>query len=261
MTPRRPLRMTLLASVVAVAAACGGGTPAAPALTDPVDILVQSVETLQDVKTFHVDAAVSGSINVDITGTGAGSAFPLDNTTATLDVDIENMNARATFAAPGLLGLSGELIQIGTTSYVKTSLTGAQYQKQESETISIDDTTEMTDEDIQELRDALAKPEVAPVKGDDAECGNTTCYTVTIDLTAEEVEALGGELPTDELPTDVSEASFAVTFNVEKESLRPAGIDLTVDLGTQGSIQLELTFSKWNEAVEVSAPPADQVAP
>ena len=61
MSRHRSLRLTLAASVIAVVAACGGGAPAAPALTDPVDILAQSVQTLNDVKSFHADVAVSGS--------------------------------------------------------------------------------------------------------------------------------------------------------------------------------------------------------
>jgi hypothetical protein len=259
MSRRRSLHLTLLASVLVVAAACSGNAPAAPALTDPVDILVESVQTLQDVKTFHADLAVSGTLNVDLLGTGTASGLGLDNTTASMDVDVENKNVKATFAAPGLMGISGELIQIGSTSYVKTSLTGAQYQKSESETVSVDEATEMTDEDIQEMRDALAKPEVAPTKGDDVGCGDKQCYTVNIELTADEIESLGGEMPTGELPTDLTEASFNVTFKVEKDTLRPAGIDVEADLGSQGAVTLALTFSKWNEPVSIEAPPADQV--
>ena len=53
----RSLRLALGASVLAVVAACSGSAPAAPALTDPVDILVQSVQTLDDVKSFRADVA------------------------------------------------------------------------------------------------------------------------------------------------------------------------------------------------------------
>ena len=131
MARRRSFLLTLVGSLALIAAACGPSTPAAPALTDPIDILVKSAETLSTTKTVHIEVAVSGSVNVDLMGTGTTSAFPLDGTTATADVDVVNKNAKATFAAPGLLGINGELIQVGTTSYVKTSLTGAKYQKQE----------------------------------------------------------------------------------------------------------------------------------
>ena len=257
MSRHRSLRLMLAASVIAVVAACSGGAPAAPALTDPVDILAQSVQTLNDVKSFRADVAVSGSVNVDMTGTGATSAFPLDNTTAQLDVDVENKNAKATFTAPSLMGLSGELIQIGNTSYVKTSLTGPQYQKSESSEGAVDEATDMSEEDIAQLREQLGK--VSPTKGDDVACGDKQCYTVSIDLDAAELQSLGGELPTEQLPADMSEANVKATFKVEKDTLRPAGVDLTMDLGSQGSITMNVTLSNWDEAVSIEAPPADQV--
>ena len=257
MSRHRSLRLTLAASVIAVVAACGGGAPAAPALTDPADILAQSVQTLQGVKSFRADVAVSGSVNVDAMGTGSAAAFPLDNTTAQLDVDVENKNAKATFAAPALMGVSGELIQVGGTSYVKTSLTGPLYQKSEAEAGAVDEATNMTEEDIAQLREQLTK--VQPTKGEDVSCGDKQCYTVTIDLDAAELQDLGGELPTEQLPADMSEASVSATFKIEKDTLRPAGVDLTMDLGSQGNLTVAVTLSNWDEAVSIEAPPADQV--
>ncbi len=257
MSRNRSLRLMLAASVIAVVAACSGSAPAAPALTDPVDILAESVQTLQDVKSFRADVAVSGSVSVDMTGTGAAAPLPLDNTTAQLDVDVENKNAKATFSAPALMGVSGELIQVGGTSYVKTSLTGPLYQKSESEANAVNEATDMSEEDIAELREQLSK--VQPTKGDDVACGDKQCYTVTIDLDAAELQALGGELPTDQLPADMSEASVKATIKVEKDTLRPAGVDLTLDLGSQGNITMAVTLSNWDEAVTIEAPPADQV--
>jgi hypothetical protein len=256
----RSLRLALGASVLAVVAACSGSAPAAPALTDPVDILVQSVQTLNDVKSFRADVAVSGSVQIDMMGTGQTSAFPLDNTTAQLDVDVENKNAKASFSAPSLMGISGELIQIGNTSYTKTSLTGPLYQKSEStEAGAVDEATDMTDEDIAQLREQLSKPEVAPTKGDDVACGDKQCYQVSIDLTSDELQSMGGELPTEEIPTEIADANVKVTFQVEKDTLRPAGIDITADLGSQGNLTINVDFSNWDEPVSIEAPPADQV--
>jgi hypothetical protein len=256
----RSLRLALGASVLAVVAACSGSAPAAPALTDPVDILVQSVQTLNDVKSFRADVAVSGSVQVDMMGTGQTSAFPLDNTTAQLDVDVENKNAKASFSAPSLMGISGELIQIGNTSYTKTSLTGPLYQKSEStEAGAVDEATDMTDEDIAQLREQLSKPEVAPTKGDDVACGDKQCYQVSIDLTSDELQSMSGELPTEEIPAEIADANVKVTFQVEKDTLRPAAIDITADLGSQGNLTINVDFSNWDEPVSIEAPPADQV--
>ena len=155
------------------------------------------------------------------------------------------------------MGLSGELIQVGGTSYVKTSLTGPQYQKSESDASAVDEATDMTEEDIAELREQLSK--VQPTKGEDVACGDKQCYTVTIDLDAAELQSLGGELPTEELPADMSEASVNATFKIEKDTLRPAGVDLTMDLGSQGNVTVAVTLSNWDEPVSIEAPPADQV--
>ena len=115
----------------------------------------------------------------------------------------------------------------------------------------------MTEEDIAELREQLSKAQ--PTKGEDVACGDKQCYTVTIDLDAAELQSLGGELPTEELPADMSEASVNATFKIEKDTLRPAGVDLTMDLGSQGNVTVAVTLSNWDEPVSIEAPPADQV--
>jgi hypothetical protein len=257
---RHSLRLALAGSVLAVVAACGGA-PAASPLSDPVDILVQSVQSLTGVKSFRADVAVTGTVNVDMMGTGSPQALPLDGTTAQADVDVENKNAKATFkAGPALLNISGEAIQIGNTSYVKTSLSGPLYQKSEStEAGAVEGATDMTDEDIAQLREQLSKPEVAPTKGEDVACGDKQCYQVTIELTSDELQSLSDALPTEEVPTDVSNANVNVTFQIEKDTLRPAGIDITADMADQGSLTVNVDFSNWDEPVSIEAPPADQV--
>ncbi len=257
MSLRLPLRPVLAGSLALALAACGGA-PAAPALSDPVDILVKSVESLREVKSFHVDVDVSGELNVDMFGTGSASGLDLANTTASADVDVENGNAHLEFAAPSLLGIEGELIQIGTTSYTRVSLMGDSFTRSESEDIPTDP-DEITDEDLAELRTELSKPEVAPTKGDDVDCGDKRCYAVVFDLTAAELQDLGGELPTDELPVDVGEGSVKLTVHVEQDTLRPAALLVDADAGQDGSIQVEVTLSGWDQPVSISAPPADQV--
>jgi hypothetical protein len=262
---RRPFLATTLIAALALTLAACGGAPAAQTLDDPIDILVGSVEKLTEAKSVRIDAALDGSFNVDMTGTGSATPFALDGTSASAQIDIENGNARATFTVPAFLGLSGELIQIGSTSYVKTSMTGPLYQKSESEEMPTDVASELgglSAEDIAEFRATLAKPELSPVKGDDVQCGDKQCYTVTMEVTEAEAAALGlDDLPTDELPTDFGEGSFTVTFNVEKDTLRMAGITLAVDLGPEGALTLTLTMSGWDESVSIEAPPADQVGP
>jgi hypothetical protein len=258
---RRPTRLTALAATLVLVAACGGSS--APALTDPVDILVKSIESLQAAKSFHVDVAVTGTISADPTGTGGSTSFTLDGTSAAADVDIAGKAVRATFSVPALLGLAGELIAVDDSAYVKTTLTGALFQKSSMTDAGLPaDPGDVADLDLTELRAALARPEVAPTKGDDVRCGAKDCYTVTIELTAEEIASLsGGALPDEGLPIDVGSVGLTVTFRVEKDTLRPAGIGLTATMGPAGSLSVDLTMSKWDENLSISAPPADQVAP
>jgi hypothetical protein len=255
-------RLASLLSLAAVAsivvAACGG--PAAPALTDPKEIVTAAVRTAQAAKSVHVDATLDGGIKADLSGSGAaGAEISLTGTTAAADVDITAGNAHATFAVPALLGLSGELIQVGDTSYVKTSLTGDKFQIQkaaDSLPVNPGDTRSLVDS----VGEALSQPGVDPVKGDDVACGNTQCYTVKIELTPDEIKALGGGGPAaSALPVDLGSATLNLTIRVEKDSTRLAGLAASVSMGDQGSLTVDLTFSKWDEAVSISAPPADQV--
>ena len=119
------------------------------------------------------------------------------------------------------------------------------------------------------VADLLAQPGVDPVKGEDVPCGSATCYTVRIDLTPEEIAALGGDagaipcalpggLP---IPVDLADASLDLTFLVEQQTPRLAGINAIVGLGEAGELTADLTFTKWNEPVSIEPPPADQVQP
>jgi len=248
----------LLAAASIVVSACGAAS--APALTDPKEIVLAAVRTGGTAKSVHVEATLDGSINADLTGSGAaGAAVSLTGTTASADVDITAGNAHATFSVPALLGLSGELIQIGDTSYVKTTLTGDKFTTQKGAN-SLPVNPGGTKSLVENVGDFLSKPGVDPVKGDDVACGSTQCYTVKIELTPAELNALDGGAPmASQLPIDLSAASLNLTIRVEKNTNRLAGLAASVAMGDQGSLTIDLSFSKWDEAVSVSAPPPDQV--
>ena len=247
----------LAAATIAVSACSGSG---APALTDPKEIVTAALRTGETAKSVHVEATLDGSINADLSGTGgSGAEISLTGTTATVDVDLTAGNAHATFTVPALLGLSGELIQIGDTSYVKTTLTGDKFQAQKAaDSLPINPTDGKSL--VDSIGEALAQPGVDPVKGDDVACGGTQCYTVKIELTPQEINALGGGgAAASALPIDLGSASLNLTIRVEKSTTRLAGLSASAAMGDQGSISFDLTFSKWDEAVSVSPPPADQV--
>lgn len=268
MIRRLPHVLALVAGAAVFVAACGGGATASP-LTDPQSIITAALTSTKDAKSFHVDATVDGSFSADVTGSGTAVPLNLAGTTASADVDIANSAAHATFAAPSLFGISGELIAVDGKSYLKTSLTGPLYQVSdmgsmlpELPTASIaPGASADVDSMVSGLGDFLAQPGVAPVKGDDVACGSKQCYTVSINLTPEELAALGAQTGTAGLPVDASDATIDLTVKVEKDTNHLAGVTFGVASPKQGNLSLGLTFSKWDEAVSISAPPADQVQP
>ncbi len=246
----------LLALITSFVIACAGA-PAAPPLTDPNEILVKSAEALAKAKSVHFAASLTGTFSGDMMGTGQDTEFKLDGTTAEGDVDVAGKKARASFSVPALLGLSGEVIQVGQNTFMKTSLTGANYQKQSSAEIPVDEVADPA-KAAEAVREALEAPGVSPTKGEDAKCGdNKDCYQVEIDLTGEELAALASEAP--DTGTDLSEAAMKITFSVEKDTLRLAKVVVSVTAGAAGSVDMTLTMTKWDEAVTISEPPADQV--
>ena len=203
MTHRRPAALAAVATTLTLLlAACGG--PAASPLTDPTAILQAAATQMSTAKTVHVDITADGQLGLDLMGTGAGQALPLSGTTASIDADLADQDLQLTFALPGLLGLRGDVIVVDDTAYAKTSLTGELYQSMPLDSAGVPSTGASPDpsavaEAMSGLAEALAQPGVDPTKGEDVQCGSKTCYTVDIELTAEELAALeqagGGEVP------------------------------------------------------------------
>lgn len=256
---RRLAAPLALLSAAAVALAACGSTPSLPALTDPNEIVAAALKTTEGARSVHVDLTVDGSITMDLMGTGNAAPLSLTGTTAAADVDMAGGKAHATFAIPAFLNLNGELIQIGETSYLKTSLTGPRYETQQAtDGLPVDPTDPAGIFD--DVGDFLTADGVDPIQGDDVDCGGKSCYSVSIELTAEELAALGaGQAAQLGLPLDLGSASLAFGIRVEKDTHRLAGIGATISLGEGGSLTLDLAMSKWDEPMDISPPPADQV--
>jgi hypothetical protein len=259
------------AAIVALAAAtfvgaCQSAPPAT--LTDPKEILAAAVTATTAAKTVRIDGSADGTVGLEITGFDSPSAVELDGTTFSADLDLEGGDARATFSAPGLLGLTGEVIAVDGASYLKTTLTGALYRTLSTGAEIPESSGAARASILDGLTDLLARPELDPVKAEDVGCGNTTCYRVQITLTPADMAALGAgdlEAPTG-LPIpiplpDLTTATVDLTVLVAQDTTRLAGITANTDLGADGAAAVDLTFSKWDEAVTISPPPPDQVAP
>jgi hypothetical protein len=255
---RRSGALGLLAGVAILVIACGG--PSLPALTDPNEIVTAALTSTEGAKSVHVEVTLDGSIDADLTGSGTGTSIPLTGTTASADVDMAGGKAHATVAVPALLNFNADLIQIGETTYVRTSLGGPRYETMEAtDELPVDPTDAAGIFD--DISDILSAEGVDPVKGDDVDCGGKQCYTVMIELTSDELATLGTGEVTDLLPLDVGAASLAFTIRVEKDTYRLAGINTVASLGEGGSLTLDVAFSRWDEPVDISPPPADEIKP
>ena len=258
-SPRRlPVAVGLLFAAPLAISACGG--PSLPALTDPTEIITVALTSTEGAKSVHVEATLDGSINADLTGTGSSTELPLTGTTASADVDMAGGKAHATIAVPALLNFNADVIQIGETTYVKSSLSGPQYETMEAtDELPVDPTDASGIFD--DIGDLLLADGVDPVKGEDVDCAGKQCYTVSIELTPQELAALGGAGAAEMLPLDVTDASLAFTVRVEKDTYHLAGITTVAALGAQGTLTQDVALSRWDQPFDISPPPADQIKP
>jgi hypothetical protein len=266
----RLARATVVVAMVVGASLLFGACQSAPpaSLTDPREILAAAVTATSAARTVRIDGSADGTIGLELTGFETPSAVELTGTTFSADLDLQAGDVRATFSAPGLLGLTGEVIVVDGTTYLKTTLTGALYRTMPRGTAVPEPSGAARASILDALAGLLARPELDPVKAEDVACGNTTCYRVEITLSPADLAALGAgdlEAPTG-LPIpiplpDLTAATVDVTVLVAQDTTRLAGITANTDLGADGAAAVDLTFSKWDEAVTISPPPPDQVAP
>ena len=251
-------RLFLVAAVASLAlGACSTAAPAAPALTDPKEILTKSVTTLKDVKTVHMHAELSGQVKMDLSGSGNAAALDLKGTTADADIDIPNKKAHLTFSAPALLGVTGDLIIIGDTTYTKISLLGPKYTKSvstsSSDPASVASNPQKT---IDDLNKFLNQPGVAPTKLADEKCGDKDCYHVSLNLTSDQLSGV-----TSGLGSAAPSGSGTVDVWVQKTDLRPAKVTIAANAGDQGTIAVTLTMSNYDVPVTINAPADADIEP
>lgn len=268
MIRRLPAVLALAAMLAILVAACNGG-PTGPALTDPTAIVTAALKATQAAKSVHLDLTVDGTAKVALPIAGSsGTPINLTGTTASADLDLAKGAAKATFAVPAMVNLAGEVIAVDGKTFIKTSLTGPLYQASAASVAPGASGASGAPVDpskvgglIDNLGDLLLKPGVVLVKGDDIACGSKQCYTVTADLTAAGLGATGSGA-VGGLSVDLTGATLKLTVRVEKDlPYHLAGLTGALSMPTNGAIKLELTASKWDDAVSISAPPADQVKP
>jgi len=268
---RSPIRAPLTTAVVALAIgsmALGACQPSPPAISDPKQILVQSLQAFQKAKTVHLAATLDGALPVNTSG--STTPITIDGTTADADVDVAGNRLHATFKIPALFGLAGDVIEAGGASYLKTTFTGPKYIAGPGGLpggggLASPVGSSASADQVASLRAFLDESGVTVQKNTDAQCGSRTCYQVTVTVPAgaagsSSAEPAGSLLPgLPSLPIDLSNASLTVVVTVEKDTLRPVTVSATAALGAEQTLRATLTISNWDTAVAIEAPPADQV--
>jgi hypothetical protein len=143
-------------------------------------------------------------------------------------------------------------------TYLKTTLTGAQYQVQEGfPTIPPDAIPAALDALLQ----LLEEPGLEPVKEADVTCAGGTCYRVSLALTVADLADLGIDVPLAALPPEFADASLDLTIDVTRDTNDLSSIEAVLTQAGGDTLTLVATFTKWGEPVTVEAPGPDEIAP
>jgi hypothetical protein len=254
---RRPLLAT--ASIVAVlslvVAACSG--PAAPALTDPTEILSKTAESFKNVTTVEVVGSFTGELPIS----ELGSDVDLSSITIAASLDIPNQKAKVVVDAPELLGTKIEALVVDGFAYAKiegmaASFLGLEPGKYIKMEIPEDTSDAVSDpsqvaEEIDNAREHIDDLP-APEKLADEKCGDQDCYHIRITADSDELKSISPEAGI------VGEGTATIDIWSRKSDLRPAKVQVSVTSPESGTIGATFDF-KYDVSVNVSAPPADQV--
>ena len=262
---RRPVSVLAIATfaLASVVAACNGAS-SGPVLTDPTAIVTAALTSAESAKSVHLELTATGTASVALPIAGSsGTPIDLTGTTASADVDLAKSAAKVTFAVPTMLGLAGEVIAVDGKVYIKTTLTGPQYQETDlgGAASTPSQAPSLAPGVIDNLGDVLLKEGVVLVKGADVACGSKQCYTVTADLDPSKI-APTASASIAGLPIDLSGATVKLTLRVEKDLPNHlAGVTADVTTPSNCTVSIDVTLSKWDEPVTIAAPPADQIKP
>ena len=257
MTRRFALTIAALLTTLSVVLAGCQQAPAAPLLTDPTEILTETIVSLKDVTTVEFTGTFSGEIEA----AELGGSFDLSTVKMNGALDLPNRKGRFVLDAPALLGTNIEALLVGDTAYYKVAgmlggMLGAsadtytEVAVPESSGEPITDPAEIA-KAVEEIRKGLAELPNAPTKSADEACGDQTCYHVTLTASGEQLQALD--------PT--AAAAGDVTFDIwTRQSDRlPAKIQIASDSPEMGTVGLTIDF-RYGVPVNVEAPPADEIA-
>ena len=266
-----PRRFLLSLAIVATILTACAGTPAAPALTDPKDILTHAASSLQDLKTVHLKLGLSGKVAPGlVTGTTGGSQLDLTGSSLEGDLDLPDGETHIAVAVPALFGISADLVATGGIAYIKTSFdTDGKYRKLDLTALknslplpsglALPSPAGSGSPDpsaaaamIDQLKAVLDQLPV-PTKLADDRIADQDCYHVQEKIASTDLPQTSAAL---------SAVPWTLTADVwtRKSDYRPARIVLLVDAGTEGSLTFTIDLTNYDAPVTVTAPAADLIS-
>ena len=250
-----PPLIVLVAILSLAIAACNPTPAAAPALTDPKDIVTKGVTSLADAKTFEFTATFTGNVTAAQLG-----SFDLSSIKMNGALDLANKKAKFSLDAPSLLGSKLEAIVVGDTAYYKVAgaLAAGPHGQADKYTkfpvgrgsgSPVDMATDMTRlaADIQAHLGELPSP---LTKGANEKCGDLDCYHVSTVVSADQVRAIGGDASVD--------GEVTVDLWTRTTDYRPARMGLSVVSPSYGTFGVTFEI-QYDVSVPVEAPAADQI--
>jgi hypothetical protein len=238
-------------------AAVLAGCQSTPAITDPLDIIAQGLDATTSLKSLHVSLKLDGSFTVP----DGGGSFNLDATKLEADVDIAARTLRASLAVPAFLGLKADLIVIGQDLWVKTTMTGTKWSHQKKDVLGspvpIPTASLDTQAMIDKVKEFLGKEGVVTKKLEDVACGDRQCYQVSISIPTSLMNEAGAVASMD--PSTIFGDAFVVNLLFDREKLWLTEVSTSIDSAKVGSFTATLSFSNFDEAVDISPPPSPDV--
>jgi hypothetical protein len=261
----RPV-LGLLAVAAIVAAGCGGskGTPTAPPISDPNEIVTRSVVNVLNAKTFHVKAEISGKIGLAALGmnTGLGGNIDLAGTTVEGDVDVANCAYDLKLNLPGLFGLTGEVIGVDGSQYTRISLQGDKFSESESScpipTAEPGASPSSVESMVAEFRQSLEdQGATATLKGDEKVAGQDA-YHVSISIPLDKLNSLISE-GAGSVAAGMTLDSATLDYWVYKASVLPGKLHVAGSVSSAGNLDIVATLTDYDARVTIKAPEASQV--
>lgn len=263
--------LSLLAATAVLFAACSGSSSATPTPADPRAILTGSTTALQNLKSVHFKVALSGTVDASglLGGADASSApgaspttLDLSGTTIEGDLDITDSSGQVSATVPAMLNLSASVIAVGGTAYIKTNLTGPQYEKLDLSSLTSAlplPSLSATDSPAPEASAVLSDIEAelaklpAPTQLADETVNGQACHHIQEKLTSADFPQASGVL-------DGTSGSLTVDVWTQTSDSRPSRVVVAVDAGSQGNVTITIDLTNYDAAVTIAAPPADQVS-